>query len=435
MTDRILIVTVNKIETTTALEIFSNAINQPWERQTIDKKIYYLFGQINGIEIFMVQSEAGSMLVGGSFSTITKAISSLKPNYIIMVGVAYGLDQRKQKVGDILVSKKIASYEPGKIFTKKFLPRGDRIPSPKYLLDKFRSGDNDWRGASVHFGIVLSGEKLVADEKFRAWLLKLEPESIGGEMEGAGLYVASYEEKVDWILVKGISDWGDENKNDEDQKLAAQNATSFVLHVIKNVGFGIRINKNTNPLQNNTPEASVIEYRRSILDKIQIKFIRQLEEELIENMDKHFSDPKVAQKEQNYLAILYFSQEVDEIYRLSKEIKALYKQFSKSYLTDALMEQLNSKLDSIKQHQELILEIVQAALSAEPNHHLGKSIQRSIDAVSKAITVVRIALLDKSNKTKLNYSILELQQHTEVLLSYMQDMSKYLKQYLPSWSI
>jgi len=54
-----------------------------------------------------------------------------------------------------------------------------------------------------------------------------------GEMEGSGLYAAAQESKIDWGLVKGISDFADGNKKDEDQPIAARNAASFVLHVIQ----------------------------------------------------------------------------------------------------------------------------------------------------------------------------------------------------------
>ncbi|MBN1810847.1 MAG: hypothetical protein JXA14_03330, partial [Anaerolineae bacterium] len=144
----------------------------------------------------------------------------------------------KQQLGDILVAKQLLAYEPQKVDLKRGqIPRGDRTTSAERLLDRFRSGDNDWQGAPTHFGLVVSGEKLVNDPAFRDWLLKTEPEAIGGEMEGAGLYVAARDAKVDWILVKAICDWGDGDKNDEAQPRAARNAAQFVLHVLQLGGW------------------------------------------------------------------------------------------------------------------------------------------------------------------------------------------------------
>ncbi len=55
-------------------------------------------------------------------------------------------------------------------------------------------------------------------------------------MEAAGVYVSSQEYKVDWIVIKAITDWGDGTKSidkEARQKKAARNAAEFVMHAIK----------------------------------------------------------------------------------------------------------------------------------------------------------------------------------------------------------
>ena len=93
---------------------------------------------------------------------------------------------------------------------------------------------------TVRVGLVLSGEKLVDNPEFLKQLLQFEPEAIGGDMEGAGLYAAAQRAEVDWLLVKAICDWADGTKaqdKDERQALAASNAAKFVLHVIEQGGL------------------------------------------------------------------------------------------------------------------------------------------------------------------------------------------------------
>ncbi len=59
------------------------------------------------------------------------------------------------------------------------------------LLGKFRTGELDWADsktmegspASVYIGLILSGEKLIADGELRDQLVNMEPEAIGGDME------------------------------------------------------------------------------------------------------------------------------------------------------------------------------------------------------------------------------------------------------------
>jgi WD domain, G-beta repeat len=84
---------------------------------------------------------------------------------------------------------------------------------------------------------MLSGDKLVKHKNFRNKLLGIEPEAIGGEMEGTGVYSAAYRNKVDWILVKAICDWADEHKDGTYQQQAAKNAARFLLHVLHQGGL------------------------------------------------------------------------------------------------------------------------------------------------------------------------------------------------------
>ena len=114
--------------------------------------------------------------------------------------------------------------------------RGDRPHASPWLLNHLKSAELLWEGAHVRFGLVLSGEKLVDNLDFRQQLKGFASEAIGGEMEGAGLYVACQDQKVDWLLVKGICDWADGHKaldKDERQATAASNATAFVLHALQ----------------------------------------------------------------------------------------------------------------------------------------------------------------------------------------------------------
>jgi hypothetical protein len=123
------------------------------------------------------------------------------------------------------------------VVSKSFLAATDRMHLPGYLTDfEAQTFTGDESRPKVCFGLILSGEKLVDNIDFRGQLREFEPEAIGGEMEGAGLYVACQDARVDWVLVKSICDWADGRKDqskDELQRNAAHNAASFVLHVLQ----------------------------------------------------------------------------------------------------------------------------------------------------------------------------------------------------------
>jgi len=263
----VLLVTVTDVEVRAVLDVLRVQFGRTIERRHIGDKTYYDLGVIGGATVAMVQSEMGIAGLGAALLTVQKGIEALDPAAVIMVGIAFGVNPKQQRIGDVLVAGQLLVYEPqwvgqAKTGTLVLRPRGDRSAASSRLLDKFRSGVLDWRhpdpGAApqtaatseasqpastraeappqVHFGLILSGEKLIDNQDFRDQLLLIEPEAIGGEMEGAGLYVAAHDRKVDWILVKAICDWADGNKarnRKQRQQLAARNAAEFVFHVLQ----------------------------------------------------------------------------------------------------------------------------------------------------------------------------------------------------------
>jgi nucleoside phosphorylase len=112
----------------------------------------------------------------------------------------------------------------------------DRVPS----MDRQNVSRQGRAGPKVHFGLMLSGEKLADNINFREQLRQLEPEAIGGEMEGAGLYAAAERNHVDWIVIKAISDWADgkkKYKKSQRQQIAEENAIQLVMHVLLQGGL------------------------------------------------------------------------------------------------------------------------------------------------------------------------------------------------------
>ncbi|GCE31401.1 hypothetical protein KDA_68850 [Dictyobacter alpinus] len=239
----ILLVTVTETETLAVLVAVKEQVGTVYQRKFRNNQTYYDLGLINGAQVFLVRSTMGSGGPDGSTLTINEAIGALQPSAVIMVGIAFGLQERKQQIGDILVSQKLRGYEMQRYGTSKdglqtpvIIPRGDLVPASPMLLDRVESGKLDWPGAPVHSGVILSGEKLVDNKSLRDQLLQLEPEAIGGEMEGEGLYAVAYRNRIHWLLVKAICDWADGNKargKDKKQKLAAKNAADFILHILQ----------------------------------------------------------------------------------------------------------------------------------------------------------------------------------------------------------
>jgi nucleoside phosphorylase/tetratricopeptide (TPR) repeat protein len=243
----VLIVTATKVESKAVLQVFQEATGQAPRAVQVGERIYQNLGVVNGMRVLLAQSEMGAGGLGASHQTVQKGIDALTPSAVIMVGIAFGVDPQKQSIGDILVSKQLKLYEPRRVGTDsegrvKIITRGDQPHASPRLVNYFTGVEWNWDDSKpkVHVGLILSGEKLVDNIDFRQHLLDLEPDAIGGEMEGAGLYVACQDRKVDWILVKAICDWADGNKSEDKnnrQRLAAYNAASFALHVLQHASL------------------------------------------------------------------------------------------------------------------------------------------------------------------------------------------------------
>jgi nucleoside phosphorylase len=239
----IVLLTVSRYETQAVLRVFK-APPAPQAQTTISGVTYNHLGTHGQMRIVHAICEMGSAGIGAALQRTTDAILHWHPAAMVAVGIAFGMDKKTQKIGEVLVSSHLQDYELAKLNKRStIIPRGDRATASSSLLSRLRSTDaikcshrTPW--PKVTFGLLLSGQKLVNSFAHINYLKRLYPEAIGGEMEGLGLYAASASAKVDWIVVKGICDWGYNKSSklkDAWQKLAARNAAT-VLKAALDVG-------------------------------------------------------------------------------------------------------------------------------------------------------------------------------------------------------
>ena len=233
----VVLVTVNQHETRAVLDAFQAATGAAAVAFSLQDRVYRDLGTLNGTRVFHAISEMGSGGVGAMQQTVDKAIRALDPEAVIAIGIAFGVDDGKQNIGDILLSKQLRPYELQRVGKDRIVLRGPKPDASPRLLDHFGGfAQTKWMGAPVKSGVMLTGEKLVDNVDYRSQLLGFESEAIGGEMEGAGLYASGSDHKVDWIVLKAICDFADGNKGkdkDARQKLAAQNAAQFLIESLQ----------------------------------------------------------------------------------------------------------------------------------------------------------------------------------------------------------
>lgn len=208
---KLLLLTATQVETKSLLNTFEQVLGPRAAPLFGEHTTYFRLGVAHGCDVYLAQSDAGSIGPGGSMLTTYDALRFLDPALVIMAGIAFGARPAEQQVGDILVSRQVVAYESQRVggpgTPSRLVPRGDRVSASPRLLDRCRTVDVDWHLSAVHFGLLLSGEKLIDSTDYLDQVAaQFGHEAVGGEMEGAGLYAAAYRQRKEWVVVKAISD-------------------------------------------------------------------------------------------------------------------------------------------------------------------------------------------------------------------------------------
>ena len=246
-TARILILVVTPGERDAVLAAVRRHVGRPPVMDQADERTMYALGSVAGTELMLTQAgEQGTVTAAGMLLTARAAIGQCRPDYVILSGICFGLrPEEGQQTGDIVIARRMQNVDQRKLTDDADRPviyRGVNAGCSPVLLDRFQAGQQTWSGARVHIGTVLTSNTLVNSKQVVCKLRNDFPDAIAGEMECAGVYeAATLDSKPDWIMVKGISDWGC-GKTAEAQPLAAQNAAEFVTHVI--AGGALRPRRN-----------------------------------------------------------------------------------------------------------------------------------------------------------------------------------------------
>ncbi|WP_369160484.1 hypothetical protein [Candidatus Thiodiazotropha sp. LNASS1] len=173
-------------------------------------------------------------------------INRWNPRYILVAGIAGGINSNTQRLGDIIVSESIVYYEPGKVRDSQTDVRNRQFLADRTLLDGFLNLENSaWRNSlpsrpdhseastelpKIHIGPVASGEKVIASSQEVQRLLSSQRNLIGIEMESAGVASAAFGalKKVGFITIRSICDFADNQKNDNWQSYAAHAAAAYL---------------------------------------------------------------------------------------------------------------------------------------------------------------------------------------------------------------
>ncbi len=237
------------------LEKGASEFGVPFEERN-DARIgtYFTLGKIGPNRVRAVKTCMGPFFHQGSASQAIILRAASSATSIIQVGMAFGIDRNAKSHGDVLVSQWIFPYdyrivehvagEEGQADryvidyqeTKRFFPKQSLLS----LFEREHSEGN--HHFTTHFGGILSGGARIRSQLYLRELLATVTGGagpggyIGGEMEGVGLLAASKKAEPVWVVVKGISDFADDQQCTEVKARRAEacrNAVRFVLAALR----------------------------------------------------------------------------------------------------------------------------------------------------------------------------------------------------------
>lgn len=231
------------------LKTVARELDLPFRRRNAGSLVgeYFSIGQVGDFLVNAVRSNMGPFSHGGSASRAILCQQATGATALIQLGMAFGVDRARQSIGDVLVSSAVLPYDDRDardenddyVFDYKRVRRHSAKAS---LLALFR--DEERRGKfdqQIHVGELLSGAARVFSRNFLKELMSQVPGVsdgiVGGEMEGVGLLSVSPRAEPLWIVIKGICDFADDQRDveiKETRPVACRNSAMFVLRGLQN---------------------------------------------------------------------------------------------------------------------------------------------------------------------------------------------------------
>ncbi|USS90905.1 5'-methylthioadenosine/adenosylhomocysteine nucleosidase [Fructilactobacillus carniphilus] len=177
-------------------------------------------GEISGQRVILVKSGIGKVEAG---ITAALLMTNFPVDVLIHSGAAAGIGAGLQ-VGDIVISTETAYHDvdctaDGEVFGQ--LPNQPaRFPASKTWGDRIATASAD-QGLNVHHGLIVTGDQFIAGKDMIATILRHFPDALAGEMEGAAVGQVAHQFDVPYVVVRAMSDTGDEN--------ASQSFEEFVV--------------------------------------------------------------------------------------------------------------------------------------------------------------------------------------------------------------
>lgn len=186
-------------------------------------------GTIHDVECVVAKCGVGKVHAAVCTQTM---ILQYRPNVIINTGVAGGIGANVH-IGDVVISSGLVQHdvdtsalgdEVGLISGLNLIT----IPANSNLVDLFAGAAKDIYDGNVHIGVIATGDQFIGKgERLKTIAQRFQASAC--EMEGGSIAQVCYLNKVDFIVIRAISDNADEDASVDFIQFAAQAAQKSAM--------------------------------------------------------------------------------------------------------------------------------------------------------------------------------------------------------------
>ncbi|MEU3764926.1 5'-methylthioadenosine/S-adenosylhomocysteine nucleosidase [Amycolatopsis keratiniphila] len=177
---------------------------------------------------------------GAAMDAARRLVQRFAPEVLVLAGIAGGIDPCL-RIGDVVVATKVVGYDLYKETPAGTQRRGrywEARATVGHAVGEFfsaRGEPAEFPGFKAQSGLIGSGNGVIArgDTEVLKYLRGFSDKTLAVDMESDGLGQFCHENGAwPWVVVRGISDLADEQKNDDAQPMAAEHAAIVVRELI-----------------------------------------------------------------------------------------------------------------------------------------------------------------------------------------------------------
>lgn len=241
----VLVVTALQDEMDAVLDLMPNG-RLDWNEHQIDEGYFYYEKVIENDGSPFVIKVTSQAQPGPTYATAhTTLMLKDHPDILFMTGICAG-NQKEEKelaLGDIIIGDMAFHYETGKHVEDGFNPEiecSNVDPVVVQWLKDYRALKKgvlevDNQDRKLYIGPFATGSSVVSKKEIFANLQKRERKVVALDMEAYSVLKAAEisNQKIPAVVIKGVSDFADPEKDDKAHKLAAKSSAKCMLEIAK----------------------------------------------------------------------------------------------------------------------------------------------------------------------------------------------------------